>query len=280
MPPKKSSEYNKGYIPINRKFFDHLFWKEKRTFSKSEAWLDLIASARFEESQATELIGGRLVSWTKGQLPISLRYLSERWIWSKSKVDGFLKLLEGESMVIRKDVNGQTILTLCNYTIYNKNGQQKGHITNSGTTCSEEVKDGKKEIGGTAAGQRRDKTNKVNKEKECVGINANTYTPDDEAMFKAFTGWIQKNAVNVSKMKEPFTIDQYLQLRKKIPNREAVQELLLKMHNWKPLLQKNNSAYLTIMNWSKKDYNNNPNEKNKSQNSNTEDALKVIYGQK
>jgi len=255
MPPKKSSDYSKGFIPINRKFFDHTFWKEKRTFSKSEAWLDLIASARFEESKATELIGGRLVSWTKGQLPVSLRYLSERWMWSKSKVDGFLKLLEGEAMVVRKDVNGQTILTLCNYGFYNQKGQQKGHLTNSETSSSEEVKDSKKEIEGTAAGQREDKTNKVNKEKECVGINASTHTPVDESMFKAFTGWIQKNAVNVSKMKEPFTIDQYLQLRKKIPNRVTVQELLLKMHNWKPLLQKNNSAYLTILNWSRNDYN-------------------------
>ncbi|HEX7906246.1 MAG TPA: hypothetical protein VF487_20370 [Chitinophagaceae bacterium] len=255
MPPKKSSEYNKGYIPINRKFFDHLFWKEKRTFSKSEAWLDLIAGARFEESQATELIGGRLVSWTKGQLPVSLRYLSERWMWSKSKVDGFLKLLEGERMVIRKEVNGQTILTLCNYSAYNQKGQQKGHLTNSDLEDSDEQRDSKKEIDGTATGQRQDKTNKVNKEKD-VGINANTHTPIDESMFKAFTGWIQNHAVNVSKMKEPFTIDQYLQLRKKIPDRGKVQDLLLKMHNWQPLLKKNNSAYLTILNWSKNDFNN------------------------
>ena len=55
-------------------------------------------------------------------------------------------------------------------------------------------------------------------------------------------------------MKEPFTIQQFFQLRKKLP-KAAVQDLLIKMHNWKPLLQKNLSDYWTLTNWSRKDFN-------------------------
>lgn len=90
-------------------------------------------------------------------------------------------------------------------------------------------------------------------------INAN-YSEDDNGKYKAFTDWITKNAANVAKMNEPFSIKQYMQLRKKIPDRKKVQDLLLKMHNWKPLRQKNNSAYLTILNWNQNDFGGNKEE--------------------
>jgi hypothetical protein len=161
-----------GYVPVNRKFFSHVFWREKRTFSKSEAWLDLIASARFDESQATELIGGKLVSWSRGQLPASLRYLSERWSWSKNKVSDFLDLLEKQAMITRYGNAGQTIVSLINYETFNKKGQRKGHKKGQSSdlkpdhydNVGDSEKDNEKEDEGTARGQRGDKTNKVNKE--------------------------------------------------------------------------------------------------------------------
>ncbi len=72
----------------------------------------------------------------------------------------------------------------------------------------------------------------------------------EETDFKKFQDWIFKNAGNVAKMKEPFTNDQYFQLREQFKN-EQVKELLTAMHNYKPLLTKNISAYLTFCNWHK-----------------------------
>ena len=40
----------KGYIRLNRSFFDNEIWQAARAFNESEAWLDLIQSARFEPS--------------------------------------------------------------------------------------------------------------------------------------------------------------------------------------------------------------------------------------
>jgi hypothetical protein len=229
-----------NYIPINRQLFHHSFWKEDRPFSRFEAWLDLIRTARFEITEARELIDGKMVKWNRGELPASLRYLAERWKWSKNKVDSFLKLLENEQMIVKRTAEGtgKTIISLCNYESYNVNGkiegQQKGQSRDSD---------------GTATGQGRDESNKdnnINKEEDIPGKPE--YSKEEKEMFDSFVGWLGKYAPRVSKLKSPFTIDEYLKVKRKIP-KEQLKSLLLKMHNWGPLLKNNHSAYLTILNW-------------------------------
>jgi len=80
-----------------------------------------------------------------------------------------------------------------------------------------------------------------------------THTPEQISLFKNFQAFILKDAPNVGKMKEPFTIDEYLKLKAKF-NSEAIKDMLKTMHNYKPLLQKNVCAYLTFINWSKREY--------------------------
>lgn len=253
-----------NFLPINRRLFANKFWTEDRVYSKAEAWIDLIQTARFEVSQGKMLIGMKMILWNRGELVASVRYLSLRWKWSLGKVMRFLDLLEDEKMITRRQEFGQTIISLLNYSVYNGGKVTTVHLTDSGSQSSEEQRYTNGHKAGTPMDTPMDtKLIKSNKEEEVVsGINAITHTDEQLVMYKAFTEWIKKNAVNVSKMKEPFTIEQYLQLRKKIPDRQKVQDLLLKMHNWTPLLKKNNSAYLTILNWSRNDYNNQPRQKN------------------
>jgi hypothetical protein len=254
---KRKDETLSNFIPISRKFFDHPLWREERTFSKAEAWLDLIASARFEESKATELIGNKLISWSRGQLPVSLRYLAKRWEWSKNKVDDFLKLLENMMMIERWIVDGQTILSLKNYETYNGR-QQKGQVNEPPYNNTAEQENNRKDKQRTPEGHTGDKSNKENienKEEDIVsGAEAPVYSQEDEDKFIGFQEWMLKHASMVTKMKYPFTIEQFLKLRKELP-KEQVKCLLMKMHNYVPLLKKNASAYLTIINWSKRDYN-------------------------
>lgn len=66
-----------GYIKIQRKMFDNFLWNETRVFSRAEAWIDLIQSARFEATQ--EVIQNKVVEVQRGELPISRRYLEKRW---------------------------------------------------------------------------------------------------------------------------------------------------------------------------------------------------------
>jgi len=110
-----------NFIPLNRNIFKHELWAEKRAYSRFEAWLDLVATARFDATPGRMLAGSTIVRWNRGQLIASLRYLAQRWGWSKTKVDNFLKLLKAEGMIKTETAEGTvtTIITICNYDTYN-----------------------------------------------------------------------------------------------------------------------------------------------------------------
>lgn len=138
------------YIPISRRLFEHPFWCEERTYSRFEAWLDLIQSARFEDTK--QLIGNRMIDVKRGQALVSLRFLAGRWQWSTKKVNSFLDLLIQDKMIIKEapKETGQTVITICNYDKYNE--------------ISEKRKQQKKQEGNTKETPRKHQGNKNNKE--------------------------------------------------------------------------------------------------------------------
>ena len=46
-----------AFIRINRKLFNHTFWKENRIYSKAEAWIDLIQLMSFTDNNK-KIMGG------------------------------------------------------------------------------------------------------------------------------------------------------------------------------------------------------------------------------
>lgn len=98
------------------------------------------------------------------------------------------------------------------------------------------------------------KRNETEKKPEVEGNGGGppTHSPDEIIFFKNFQEFIKTKAANVGKMKEPFTIEEYLKLKEKFTTKQ-ISDLILSMHNHKPLLQKNNSSYLTFLNWSKRE---------------------------
>lgn len=113
------------YIPISRRLFEHHLWCEERIFSRFEAWLDILQSARFEDTK--QLIGNRLIEVKRGQMLVSLRYLASRWQWSTKKVGAFLELLIQDGMIKKETPKetGQTVITICNYDKYNAQTSQE-----------------------------------------------------------------------------------------------------------------------------------------------------------
>lgn len=108
---------NKGFIKLNRGIFDNFLWNEAREFSKAEAWIDLIQLARFEAS--TEIINGKVIELQRGEIPASRRFLEFRWNWGSTKVSNFLKMLIHMKMINQRQANGQTVISLVKYGIYN-----------------------------------------------------------------------------------------------------------------------------------------------------------------
>jgi hypothetical protein len=75
---------------------------------------------------------------------------------------------------------------------------------------------------------------------------------NDSIIFKKAVEWMKENSSSILKLSEPFTEKQFTSLRKDFTN-DQIKHLLLKMHNWKPLLTKSKSANLTFRYWSKKE---------------------------
>lgn len=110
---------DKGFIMLSRKFFSHEMWEAARTFSECEAWIDLIQLARFEATDKTECIGGREISYGRGQYPASIRFLARKWQWGEQKVKSFLAKLKRKGMIATDCSQGTTVITLVKYNDYN-----------------------------------------------------------------------------------------------------------------------------------------------------------------
>ena len=106
-----------GWIKLSRKFFENPFWSEDRKFSKCEAWLDLIQTARFEQSSV--IVNGKVIELQRGELCASIRYLAKRWSWGEQMVRTYLKLLVDLKQTTHRITQGQTVITICNYAKYN-----------------------------------------------------------------------------------------------------------------------------------------------------------------
>jgi hypothetical protein len=130
---------DEGFLRLSRRFFSNEMWNEARTFSSCEAWLDLIQSARFEATSRKESIGGREISYSRGQYPASIRFLSQRWKWSEKKVRSFLVHLRKKGMITVECNQGMNLITLCKYEEYNPMGTSKG--TSKGTDIEKKIKE-------------------------------------------------------------------------------------------------------------------------------------------
>ena len=120
-----------GFLRLSRRFFSNEMWKAAREFSECEAWLDLIQSARFDATGEaySELIGGREISYSRGQYPASISFLMKRWQWSEKRVRYFLSKLKKKGMITTCNKQGMTVITLCNYDEYNPiKGKDKGMV--------------------------------------------------------------------------------------------------------------------------------------------------------
>lgn len=163
-----TQDWATNYIPISRKLFDNELWQEKRVFSKFEAWVDLLQTARYEKEIKTDWINNKQVSYGRGQLPSSIRFLQKRWNWgSITKVERFLKLLENKDMVVLEKGQGQFVITICKYDTYNP------------------LKKDERTVKGQEQGRGKDKSNKeIIKEYNTNSIDADFSKPKNTATLK------------------------------------------------------------------------------------------------
>lgn len=129
----------KGFVKLNRGFFNNALWKENRTYSRPEAWLDLIASAEIEAGKVH--VKGQDIEVQRGELVASNRYLQDRWNWSNTKVSNFLKYLKKNNMIIMRKDSGNTVIKLVKYRLYNDRSDTKNDTEATPKRQSKEIKE-------------------------------------------------------------------------------------------------------------------------------------------
>lgn len=118
-----------GFVKLYRQIQDHWLYQEKRTFSKYEAWLDLLMMVNHKESKV--LIDNELLTVKRGQCITSIRKLCDRWGWSNTKVKNFLELLKNDGMIIYKSDRRKTAIAIVNYDFYHDDDSEKHHGNDS-----------------------------------------------------------------------------------------------------------------------------------------------------
>ena len=112
------NDMDRGYVALWRKIVDHPFSKEKRVFSKYEAWLDILMEVQHSEKEVDVVIGMSVFKCGYAESLKSVLTWSRRWGWSESKVRRFFKLLEKMNQISLKSEGKTTRITVLNYSQY------------------------------------------------------------------------------------------------------------------------------------------------------------------
>lgn len=104
----------KGYFIVARNVFSHWIWTDDEPFCRRAAWIDLIGLANYTDTKL--MVRGKVIDAKRGEVNRSIRWLANRWHWSKSKVERFIALLEKEGMARHETRQGEGVLILCNYS--------------------------------------------------------------------------------------------------------------------------------------------------------------------
>ena len=105
---------NGYWIKVYRKIRESAIWNNNEPFDYRSAWIDLIMEANVKPN--TFIYKGQTITVKRGEYYTSVRKLSNRWHWSKDKVNRFIKILIKLDMVRKhKEVKCATLLTIVKY---------------------------------------------------------------------------------------------------------------------------------------------------------------------
>ncbi len=104
-----------GWIKIHRKITEHWLF-DMESINAFGAWIDLLISVNYEESETT--IAGKHILVARGQKLTSILKLANRWKKGRKWVSTFLNNLEKSGMISQKRTNRFTLITVCNYEQY------------------------------------------------------------------------------------------------------------------------------------------------------------------
>ena len=118
-----------GHINVARSIFDHPMFDDGKPYSPREAWLWLISNAAWRPMQIMVRNGraAEMLNLERGQLSFSRSFLRKAWNWpSEKRVRTFLSRLEREHMIDLQTGQLQTVISICNYGVFQNGGALPG----------------------------------------------------------------------------------------------------------------------------------------------------------
>lgn len=125
-----AKDSSKNWFRVYRDLLSEDLWTSE-PFTTGQAWIDLIGMANYSDTE--RIHKGRLQSIKRGEIYTSIRYLAERWHWSKEKTARTLKTFEKAKMLTINSNTNRTVLSLENYDKYH-GGRDTKPTTNKDTT--------------------------------------------------------------------------------------------------------------------------------------------------
>jgi len=109
---------------IHRQICENKYLWDDKPFARGQAWIDLIMDAAIADKH--ECLRGETFILQRGSLKTTIRELSNKWGWSKTKVLNFLNSLQSASMAKIESDTKKTVITIVNYEEFQHRKTQKG----------------------------------------------------------------------------------------------------------------------------------------------------------
>lgn len=228
-----------GWIKLHRQLQENSLWTSE-PFTRGQAWVDLILLANHKYGYF--YLRNHKIEVKRGQVGWSILKLAERWSWSRSKVNKFLKDLEKEQQVKQQQSKSTTIITLVNYEEYQKKEQQP-----------EQQQDNRR-----ATGEQQEDTNKK-KEENVNNYKYNKFYDEqikeskDDVKYTAFVEFLFGNNILDKPLNKVLKMSDQIKYKRldsllNVYTPAQIKEKILGVEN---ATKKYNSLNLTITNWLK-----------------------------
>jgi len=103
-----------GYVSIYRQIWDNEYLWGDKPFARGQAWIDLVLLMNHKDTYVAK----HKVTVHRGQRIISIRQLSDRWGWSRTKISDFLNSLQSAGMAKIESDTKKTVVTIANYSFF------------------------------------------------------------------------------------------------------------------------------------------------------------------
>lgn len=196
-------------------------------------WGYLLHNAAFVQEDT--LYEGRRIKLNPGQLITGRKKIAAHFKISESKVQRILTLFESERQIERQPGRKSTLISICNWHLYQSGEQQNERQVNDNRTTSEQ------------------QLNTIIRTKE-LKKDKNTHTDsllNFSSRAREFLDWVNESIPSVMQMPEPFSEQQAIWIVSKY-SPDDIKRILRDMHN-KGATERNKSAYDTFNSYVSRD---------------------------